>query len=194
MGMLTPEQCTELKEAGLDFYNHNLDTSPEYYSEIITTRTYDDRLQTLQNVYEAGLNTCCGGILGMGETVADRLKLLQQIANLPSHPRSVPINQLIATPGTPFENQPPVDSFEFVRIIACARIMMPLSRIRLSGNRLSMSDETQALCFLAGANSIFVGDKLLTRQNCSPDHDQELLSKLGFSCCAFQTEPQPALG
>lgn len=180
-GMLSDAQTEILKEAGLDYYNHNLDTSPEYYEKIITTRTYDDRLQTLQRVQDAGIKVCSGGILGMGETVADRLKLLLQLANLSPQPQSVPINQLIATPGTPLEDCAMVDPIDFARIIACARIMMPTSYVRLSGNRREMSDEAQTLAFLAGANSMFIGEVLITRKNALPARDRKLLEKLGFS-------------
>ena len=180
-GMLTEDQTHTLKEAGLDYYNHNLDTSPEYYDKIITTRTYEDRLKTLEHVQKAGINVCSGGILGMGESVEDRLKLLLQLANLSPQPQSVPINQLIATPGTPLENCALVNPIDFARIIACARIMMPNSYIRLSGNRREMSDEAQTLAFLAGANSIFIGEVLITRKNALPERDQQLLEKLGFS-------------
>jgi biotin synthase len=180
LGMLTPEQAAELRDAGLDYYNHNLDTSPEFYGEIITTRTYQDRLATLEAVRSAGMKVCCGGILGMGETVTDRAKLLLTLANLSAHPESVPINQLVQVPGTPLHGAAPVDPFDFVRTIAVARLMMPASFVRLSAGRESMSDEMQALCFLAGANSIFYGEKLLTTGNPDVQRDQQLFARLGI--------------
>ncbi|MGZ8180317.1 MAG: biotin synthase BioB [Methylobacter sp.] len=179
LGMLTDGQTRRLKEAGLDYYNHNLDTSEEYYSEIITTRTYQDRLDTLERVREAGLNVCCGGIVGMGEGDADRAGLLVQLANLPKHPESVPINMLVQVEGTPLAGAEKLDPFVFVRTIAAARIMLPESRVRLSAGRADMSDEMQALCFLAGANSIFYGDKLLTTDNPMTNHDLALFERLG---------------
>ena len=188
LGMLNAGQAQELKEAGLDYYNHNLDTSPEYYEKIITTRTYQERLDTLGHVRDAGIHTCCGGIVGMGEGKEDRLKFLQQLANLPAHPDSVPINKLISVQGTPLGEVPELPPFEFVRMIALSRIMMPKSYVRLSAGREDMSDELQALCFLAGANSIFYGEKLLTTDNPSMVHDQTLFRELGMvtdaSCCA----------
>lgn len=180
LGMLTEEQAVRLRDAGCHAYNHNLDTSPEYYGEIITTRTYEDRLQTLQNVRQAGMTVCCGGIVGMGEAVEDRLGLLQQLSSQDPHPESVPINMLIRIEGTPLSEQKPVDPFEFVRIIATARIVMPRSLVRLSAGRTEMSDEMQALCFVAGANSIFAGEKLLTAPNPGEDHDNNLLRRLGM--------------
>lgn len=180
LGMLTPEQAHELKEAGLDYYNHNLDTSPEYYGEIITTRTYQDRLDTLGAVREAGLKVCCGGIVGMGESSADRASLLMTLANLPEHPESVPINQLVRVAGTPLEGAANVDPFDFVRTIAVARLLMPRSHVRLSAGRQAMSDEMQALCFLAGANSIFYGEKLLTTGNPDVERDRQLFARLGL--------------
>src|SRR6185312_2682797 len=180
LGMLSPEQAEQLKEAGLDYYNHNLDTSPEFYGEIISTRTYQERLDTLDAVRAAGLKVCCGGIVGMGETVTDRARLLQVLANLPEHPESVPINQLVQVPGTPLHGSAPVDPFEFVRSIAVARILMPRSHVRLSAGRQEMSDETQALCFLAGANSIFYGEKLLTTGNPDVERDRQLFARLGL--------------
>jgi len=180
LGMLTDEQTQELKEAGLDYYNHNLDTSPEYYGDIITTRTYQDRLDTLERVRNAGINTCSGGILGMGESRNDRASLLQQLANLPKHPDSVPINMLVAIEGTPLEGTDKLEPLEFVRTVAVARIMMPKSYVRLSAGRTEMNDETQALCFFAGANSMFYGEKLLTTDNPDENHDQQLFSKLGI--------------
>ncbi|HUA25112.1 MAG TPA: biotin synthase BioB [Steroidobacteraceae bacterium] len=180
LGMLTPEQARELKDAGLDYYNHNLDTSPEFYGEIITTRTYRDRLDTLAAVRAADLKVCCGGILGMGESTADRAGLLMTLANLPEHPESVPINQLVQVPGTPLDGTAPVDPLDFVRVIAAARLMMPRAHVRLSAGRQGMSDELQALCFLAGANSIFYGEKLLTTGNPDVERDRELLTRLGI--------------
>jgi biotin synthase len=180
LGMLTPDQACELKAAGLDYYNHNLDTSESYYREIITTRTYQDRLDTLQSVRAAGIKVCCGGILGMGETPLDRAQLLHTLATLPQHPESVPINQLMQVPGTPLHGSAPVEPLEFVRAIAVARLLMPESHVRLSAGRSGMSDETQALCFLAGANSIFYGEKLLTTENPDENHDLGLFARLGI--------------
>lgn len=180
MGMLTEDQARRLKDAGCHAYNHNLDTSPEFYDSIITTRTYQDRLDTLKNVRRAGLTVCCGGILGMGESVNDRLGLLEQLANQNPHPESVPINMLVKVEGTPLSEQDSVDPFEFARTIATARIIMPKSYVRLSAGRTSMSDELQALCFVAGANSIFAGDKLLTTPNPAVDDDVKLINKLGM--------------
>jgi biotin synthase len=180
LGMLTPEQAHELKDAGLDYYNHNVDTSPEFYGEIITTRTYQDRLDTLAAVRQAGLNVCCGGIVGMGETTRDRASMLATLANLPQHPESVPINQLVRVPGTPLAGKADVDPFDFVRCIAVARIVMPAASVRLSAGREVMSDELQALCFLAGANSIFYGEKLLTTGNPDVARDRALLTRLGI--------------
>jgi len=181
LGMLSPEQAQELKDAGLDYYNHNLDTSAEFYGEIITTRTYQDRLDTLAAVRNAGLKVCCGGIVGMGETTRDRARMLVTLANLPQHPESVPINQLVRVPGTPLEHATPTDPFEFVRTIAVARIMLPRSQVRLSAGRTEMSDELQALAFLAGANSIFYGEKLLTTGNPDVERDRALLARLGLN-------------
>ncbi len=180
LGMLSQKQTQRLKEAGLDYYNHNLDTSPDFYGEIITTRTYQDRLDTLAHVRDAGINVCCGGIIGMGESRSDRVGLLQQLANQPQHPESVPINMLVRVEGTPLASAAELDQLEFVRTLAVARIMMPRSYVRLSAGRESMSDETQALCFLAGANSVFYGEKLLTTPNPSMDHDMLLFEKLGM--------------
>jgi biotin synthase len=180
LGMLTPDQAHELKVAGLDYYNHNVDTSPEFYGEIITTRTYQDRLDTLAAVRDAGLNVCCGGIVGMGETTRDRASMLATLANLPQHPESVPINQLVRVPGTPLAGEADVDPFDFVRTIAVARIVMPKAFVRLSAGREAMSDELQALCFLAGANSIFYGEKLLTTGNPDVARDRALLTRLGI--------------
>jgi biotin synthase len=185
LGMLTDSQTHRLKEAGLDYYNHNLDTSEAYYSEIITTRTYQDRLDTLERVRKAGLNVCCGGIVGMGEDDDDRAGLLVQLANLPNHPESVPINRLVQVEGTQLADAAPLDPFEFVRTIAAARIMMPCSRVRLSAGRTDMSDEMQALCFLAGANSIFYGERLLTTDNPVADEDKRLLHRLGLRMSGF---------
>ncbi len=178
LGMLTPEQALDLKAAGLDYYNHNLDTSPQYYEKIISTRTYQDRLDTLQAVREAGMNVCCGGIVGMGEEAQDRAELLHILATLPTHPQSVPINQLVRVAGTPLAGAAPLDPFDFVRTIAVARIVMPRCHVRLSAGRSGMSDELQALCFLAGANSIFYGEKLLTTGNPDTEHDQNLFRRL----------------
>lgn len=178
LGMLKPEQAKALKEAGLDYYNHNLDTGPEYYDKVVTTRTYQDRLDTLEAVRDAGLSTCCGGIVGMGETRRDRAGLLQQLAALPSHPDSLPINDLMPIPGTPLGGAAPVDGLEFVRMIAVARLVCPKSVVRLSAGREHMSRELQALCFLAGANSIFVGSKLLTTANPEQNDDEALLADL----------------
>jgi biotin synthase len=190
LGMLTPAQARELKDAGLDFYNHNLDTSPEFYGEIITTRTYQDRLDTLDAVRDAGLKVCCGGIVGMGETVRDRAELLRTLANLPQHPESVPVNELVQVPGTPLHGARAVDPFDFVRTIAVARIIMPRSHVRLSAGRTQMSDEMQALCFLAGANSIFYGEKLLTTGNPDVAHDRALLERLGLRPERAAVRPQ----
>lgn len=180
LGMLSPSQAEELAGAGLDYYNHNLDTSPEYYGDIITTRTYQDRLDTLSNVRAAGMKVCSGGIVGMGEQASDRAGLLQQLANMELHPDSVPINMLVKVAGTPFENLDDLDPLEFVRTIAVARIMMPHSRVRLSAGRESMSDELQAMCFFAGANSIFYGCKLLTTSNPEENDDMALFKRLGL--------------
>lgn len=180
LGKLTADQAVELADAGLDYYNHNLDTSPEFYGEIITTRTYQDRLDTLSHVRDAGMKVCCGGIVGMGESANDRSGLLRQIANLPVHPESVPINMLVKVAGTPLENVDDLDGFEFIRTIAVARIMLPKSHVRLSAGRSRMNEQMQALCFMAGANSIFYGDKLLTTENPEADADMQLFAKLGL--------------
>jgi len=180
LGMLDESQAKALQQAGLDYYNHNLDTSPEFYGEIISTRTYEDRLQTLAHVRDAGINVCCGGIVGLGEARADRVSMLCELANLPEHPGSVPINQLVRVAGTPLEQQPGIDPLEFVRTIAVARILMPHSHVRLSAGRSEMTDEMQALCFLAGANSIFYGEKLLTTGNPDTAGDDALFARLGL--------------
>ncbi len=180
LGMLKAEQAQRLKQAGLDYYNHNLDTSPEFYGAIISTRTYADRLDTLRHVREAGLNVCAGGIVGMGESRRDRAGLLQQLANMPKHPESVPINNLVQVEGTPLHGTAKLDPFEFVRTVAVARILMPKSYVRLSAGRTEMNDELQALCFHAGANSIFFGGKLLTTDNPDEDHDAVLFRRLGL--------------
>jgi biotin synthase len=185
LGMLTPTQARRLKDAGLDYYNHNLDTSADYYGEIITTRTYKDRLDTLTAVRDAGIHVCCGGILGMGEDASDRVALLHTLATLSPHPESVPVNQLVQVEGTPLAGTAPLDPIEFVRIIALARILMPRAHVRLSAGRSSMSDEMQALCFLAGANSIFYGEKLLTTGNPDTASDHALFGRLGI-------RPEPA--
>jgi biotin synthase len=184
LGMLTAPQTKKLKAAGLDYYNHNLDTSPEYYREIISTRTYQDRLDTLENVRAENINVCCGGIIGMGESDLDRAGLLQQLANLPEHPQSVPINLLVQVENTPLYGTEELDPIEFARTIAVARIIMPKSTVRLSAGRNDMSEEMQALCFLAGANSIFYGDKLLTTPNPDENEDMALFEKLGINANA----------
>ncbi len=180
LGMLTPKQTHKLKSAGLDYYNHNLDTSPEFYGNVITTRKFQDRLDTLSYVRDAGINVCSGGILGMGESARDRARLLQQLANMPQQPESVPINELVPIPGTPLANSDGLDSFDFIRAIAVARIIMPKSYVRLSAGRTEMSKETQAMCFFAGANSMFYGDKLLTTDNPEESSDDLLFKTLGL--------------
>jgi biotin synthase len=180
LGMLDQDQADALADAGLTAYNHNLDTSPEFYGQIITTRTYDDRLATLQRVRAAGITVCCGGIIGMGERRDARIGLLQQLATLNPHPESVPVNMLVAVEGTPLGSRPPEDPLEVVRMIATARVLMPRSYVRLSAGRLSLSDEAQALCFLAGANSVFLGDRLLTTPNPAADVDRSLFERLGL--------------
>jgi biotin synthase len=180
LGMLTAGQALRLKSCGLDYYNHNLDTSPEFYGEIITTRTYQDRLDTLEHVRAAGINVCCGGIVGMGESLEDRVGMIATLASLPVHPESVPINMLVRVEGTPLAHTKILDPLDFVRTIAVARITMPASMVRLSAGREDMSEETQALCFVAGANSIFYGPKLLTTPNPARDRDMALLDKLGL--------------
>lgn len=186
LGMLTAEQARRLKEAGLTAYNHNLDTSPEFYPEIISTHTFEDRLQTLRYVREAGIEICSGGIIGMGESREDRVGLLCELANLEPYPESVPINALVPVEGTPLAGLPPIDAIEMVRTIATARIIMPRARVRLSAGRTRMTDEAQAMCFLAGANSIFTGEKLLTTPNPGLNHDEQLMAKLGM-----EKEPLP---
>lgn len=180
LGMLKARQAERLAEAGLDYYNHNLDTSPEYYEQIISTRTYEDRLDTLEHVRDAGLKVCCGGIVGMGEAPGDRAEMLRQLANLPEHPQSVPINNLVQVEGTPLAGTDPIDELDFVRTIAVAKIMMPASYVRLAAGREEMSEAVQTLCFLAGANSIFYGDELLTTTNPAHQADLALLNKLGM--------------
>lgn len=181
LGMLTQQQSQRLKDAGLDYYNHNLDTSPEFYGNVISTRTFQDRLDTLKHVRDNGINVCSGGILGMGESATDRASMLQQLANMPHHPESVPINMLVQVEGTPLYGSDGIDSIEFVRSIAAARILMPESQVRLSAGRHEMSDEMQAMCFFAGANSIFYGDKLLTTDNCETNDDLALFARLGIT-------------
>lgn len=190
LGMLDHQQAQQLAEAGLDYYNHNLDTSPEYYGEIITTRTFQDRLNTLANVREAGMKVCCGGIVGMGEAEQDRAGLLLTLANLPEHPESVPINMLVKVEGTPLADAPDLDPFEFIRTIAVARIMMPKSHVRLSAGRETMNEQTQALAFLAGANSIFYGEKLLTTANPEADKDRALFAKLGIEPAPYEVSEE----
>jgi biotin synthase len=180
LGELGPKEAVILKEAGVTAYNHNLDTSPEHYPNIVTSHTYEDRLRTIRNVQDAGISVCCGGILGISETITDRLRLLEIISNFNPQPESVPINSLMPMPGTPLAENPQVDPFDLVRMIACARISVPGAKVRLSAGRTRLSDETQALCFYAGANSIFYGDKLLTAENPEAAKDLELLSKLGL--------------
>lgn len=181
LGMLTEEQAKKLAGAGLYAYNHNLDTSSEYYGEIITTRTYDDRLKTLDNVRKAGVSVCCGGIIGLGETHEDRIKMLHKLATMSEHPESVPINALVRIKGTPLENNPKVDTWDMVRMIATARILMPKAMVRLSAGRMEMSLAEQAICFMAGANSIFAGEKLLTTPNPSFDEDKAMFELLGLT-------------
>jgi biotin synthase len=187
LGMLTDEQAGKLAEAGLTAYNHNLDSSPEFYGSIVTTRTYDERLQTLERVRRAGITVCCGGIIGMGEDRFSRCRMLLQLATQRPHPESVPINMLVRVAGTPLAGEPEIDALELVRTIATARILMPASMVRLSAGRLSLSDEAQALCFIAGANSIFMGEKLLTTPNPESDQDFALLGRLGMQ---LRSQPQ----
>ncbi|MBU6296888.1 MAG: biotin synthase BioB [Alphaproteobacteria bacterium] len=181
LGMLTPQQASKLRDAGLDYYNHNIDTSPEYYEQIITTRSFQDRLDTLEAVREAGIHVCCGGIVGMGESAADRIGMIHSLCTLPQHPESVPINMLMRVEGTRLADAAPIDALDFVRTVAVARIAMPKSFVRLSAGREYMSDEAQALCFLAGANSIFYGEKLLTTPNPEAHKDRQLLARLGIT-------------
>ena len=188
LGMLSEDQAGQLADAGLDYYNHNLDTSPEFYGDIITTRTYQDRLDTLANVRAVGMKVCCGGIVGLGEGENDRAGLLQSLANLPEHPESVPINMLVKVEGTPLAEQADLDPFDFVRTIAVARILMPGSHVRLSAGREDMNEQTQALAFFAGANSIFYGEKLLTTPNPEANKDQLLFEKLGIKPEAYETD------
>jgi len=185
LGMLTGQQAKRLKSAGLDYYNHNLDTSDEYYKEVITTRSYQDRLDTLEQVREAGMNVCSGGIVGMGETRRDRAGLIANLANLPIPPQSVPINNLVQVSGTPLDKVEPIDDFEFIRTIAAARITMPNAYVRLSAGREQMNDQMQALCFMAGANSVFYGEELLTTNNASVQHDRDLMKNLGIKPESF---------
>jgi len=197
LGMLTAAQAAQLKDAGLDYYNHNLDTSAEFYGEIISTRTYQERLDTLEAVRTAGINVCCGGIIGMGESMRDRAQMLLTLASLPEHPGSVPINRLVRVPGTPLADAPDVDPFDFVRAIAVARVLMPRAHVRLSAGRESMSDELQALCLIAGANSIFYGERLLTTGNPDVERDRQLLARLGVSAERAQPSAErrlPAAG
>ncbi|WP_070963023.1 biotin synthase BioB [Vibrio sonorensis] len=189
LGMLTPDQAQELSNAGLDYYNHNLDTSPEFYGSIITTRTYQDRLDTLSHVRDAGMKICSGGIIGMGESANDRAGLLTELANLPTHPESVPINMLVKVKGTPLEEVDDVEPFDFIRLIAIARIMMPASAVRLSAGRENMNEQMQTLCFMAGANSVFYGCKLLTTPNPSEDKDMQLFNKLGINSQEVSQKP-----
>jgi biotin synthase len=189
LGMLSQDQARQLADAGLDYYNHNIDTSERFYSEIVRTRTFGDRLETLRHVEASGMKVCCGGILGMGEQPLDRVEMLRVLANLPEHPQSVPVNMLIPIPGTPLAKAEPVDPISFVRTIALARILMPMSDVRLSAGRSAMTDEMQALCFFAGANSIFIGDTLLTAANPSEDRDHLLLRRLGMERLAAQDLP-----
>ncbi len=189
LGMLTPDQASELADAGLDYYNHNLDTSPEFYGNIITTRTYQDRLDTLSHVRDAGMKICSGGIIGMGESANDRAGLLVELANLPVHPESVPINMLVKVKGTPLEKVDDVEPFDFIRLIAIARILMPQSAVRLSAGRENMNEQMQTLCFMAGANSVFYGCKLLTTPNPSEDKDMQLFNKLGINSQQVSQKP-----
>ena len=191
-GMLEAGQARSLREAGLDYYNHNLDTSPDHYGRIITTRTYQDRLDTLGHVRDAGINVCCGGIVGMGETRTQRAGLIAQLANLDPYPESVPINNLVAVPGTPLADAEPIDPFEFVRTIAVARITMPTTMVRLSAGREQMDEALQALCFAAGANSIFYGDRLLTTSNPQAERDRALFRRLGLKAQGARPETRPA--
>lgn len=190
LGMLTAAQARRLKDAGLDYYNHNLDTSPEFYGQVITTRTFQDRLDTLEHVRTVGLKTCSGGIIGMGESRRDRASMLRQLATLPAHPESVPINLLVQVEGTPLFGRAALDPLEFVRVVATTRILMPASHVRLSAGRSEMSDELQALCFLSGANSVFHGERLLTTPNAESDRDRQLFERLGLSFEEAEAERQ----
>lgn len=192
LGMLTPAQAMRLADAGLDYYNHNIDTSAEYYKDIITTRTFEDRLDTLKSVREAGMHVCCGGIVGMGEKREDRMKMLHTLATLPEHPESVPINQLVQVEGTPLAGTEAIDPFDFVRVIAVARILMPQAHVRLSAGRTEMHDEMQALAFFAGANSIFYGEKLLTTGNPDMEKDRRLFARLGIKPEELKEQPGTA--
>jgi biotin synthase len=192
LGMLKPHQALALKDAGLDYYNHNLDTGPDYYASVVTTRTYRDRLETLAAVRDVGMSTCCGGIVGMGETRRDRAGLLHALATLPAHPDSLPVNELVPIPGTPLGDSKPIGGLEFVRTIAVARLVCPKSMVRLSAGRETMSDELQALCFLAGANSIFVGEQLLTTSNPEMGRDTALLAALGMRPQSMAPTPEAA--
>lgn len=191
LGMLKPEQAQQLADAGLDYYNHNLDSSPEYYKQIITTRTYSDRLNTLANVRDAGIKVCCGGIIGMGEEADDRVGLIMQLSNMPEHPESVPINMLVKVEGTPLETEGEIDHFDFIRMIAVARITMPKSQVRLSAGREEMNDQMQAMAFMAGANSIFYGEKLLTTANPKANKDMELFARLGIHPLELEAKNTP---
>ncbi len=191
LGMLEPHHAQQLKAAGLDYYNHNLDTAPEYYTDIVDTRSYQDRLDTLAHVRSAGISVCCGGIVGMGEAPVHRAGLIAQLANLDPYPESVPINSLVRVPGTPLADSEPIDPFDFVRMIAVARITMPTARVRLSAGRQQMGEAVQALCFMAGANSIFYGDKLLVTGNPDVEADVQLLRKLGLRSHRTSTETNP---
>lgn len=194
LGMVSDAQAKELKDVGLDYYNHNLDTSEEYYKKVVTTRTYQDRLDTLKHVRDAGVKVCSGGILGLGEKNIDRVKLIQVLANLEVHPESVPINRLVKVKGTPYFDNNDIDEFDFIRVIALARIAMPKSFVRLSAGRDTMNDHMQSLCFLAGANSIFYGEELLTTKNSTIEHDQELLKKLKITSMSSGTSTNPSQG
>ncbi len=193
LGALNREQTEALAEAGLDYYNHNIDTSRNYYKTIISTRTFEDRLDTLEHVRDAGIKVCCGGIVGMGEEKQDRIEFLKELANLPRHPESVPINNLVKIKGTPLENVDDLDEFEFIRMIAVARIIMPASQVRLSAGREEMNDQMQALCFFAGANSIFYGEKLLTTSNPDENHDMTLFARLGIHPDEFHSQDEMAM-
>jgi biotin synthase len=192
LGMINAEQAGELKDAGLTAYNHNIDTSREYYDKIITTRNFDERLETLAHVREAGITVCCGGIIGMGESINDRCAMLVELANLPRHPESVPVNALVPVKGTPLGDRDPVEALELVRMVACARVMMPASVVRLSAGRSRLSEEAQMLCFMAGANSIFFGEKLLTTGNPDTDADRRLLKQAGLTATSINAEAETA--